>query len=479
MHVWTALLALIALSGCHLIDDFGRFHQATDGGPELVAPDVDGSVDNAVAVSGDAGRSPIEGIDAARDGQPGPTSPSSATDAGRAAEPPTTPRVPDAGASQPGPTAGTDAGCPERGQPRPLRVRQGVVELGRLASPPSVTARVLGPSLGPTPGAATSSRLWFFTSNLTTSSAGSASRPANHPSLARDGTVTPWTEPPHAGPWRLDETLNDMGLPVPSLRLFQEEQGMNVSLFVTAALSGVTSAQADVLAFVQRSPGFFQPADSVWSARFVAGAAPGMRDMRPLFTAPEPLFGLAAFHGDGYVKLLACAAGDPSMGRDSPGGGPNGGGGGRPSAAHPCTVARAPTAKSTQRAAYEFYVQAGRNGGSWTSDVSLATPVVDGNDAQLSLSWNPYLSKFLLVHSVAFGNSVVLQTAQHVEGPWSERIEVALPAPLEWVDMFAREHPSAAQQCGKRIIISHWSPTASNGQLPTDGDVILSAIDLE
>ena len=138
-----------------------------------------------------------------------------------------------------------------------------------------------------------------------------------------------------------------------------------------------------------------------------------------------------------------------------------------------------PTAKSTQRAAYEFYVQGGRNGGSWTSDVSLATPVVDGNDAQLSLSWNPYLSKFLLVHSVAFGNSVVLQTAQHVEGPWSERVEVALPAPLEWVNMFAREHPSAAQQCGKRIIISHWSPTASNGQLPTDGDVILSAIDLE
>ena len=34
MHVWTALLALIALSGCHLIDDFGRFHQASDGGPD-------------------------------------------------------------------------------------------------------------------------------------------------------------------------------------------------------------------------------------------------------------------------------------------------------------------------------------------------------------------------------------------------------------------------------------------------------------
>jgi len=117
MHFSTALLALTALSGCHLIDDFGRFYQAPDAGPDSLAGNGDGAVQTAVdpagAAGSDAGQPPV--ADAAT-GADRPPSAVPVVDGGRAVDPPL-PGAPDAGPSEPG----TTPGCPERGPPRTLR----------------------------------------------------------------------------------------------------------------------------------------------------------------------------------------------------------------------------------------------------------------------------------------------------------------------------------------------------------------------
>jgi hypothetical protein len=351
-------------------------------------------------------------------------------------------------------------GCPDGGTPRPLRATS-LIEFTRLKRPASVKTRVLGPSawLGTT-------RTWLYSQTTLASPEAMppAVRPDNLPSLARDGAGTQvWQKPNPTPEWQLQEVLEAGGKPKLLTPLNAAEQNMSVSLYPVSLIRDPLRERGG-LVFLFKSPGFFQPSNEVWIARMDDGGYTAMRNATSLFKPGEPLFGVAAHVGAAYVKLLGCkfkaaTATEP--------------------VSWPCFVARAPLDKVMERAAYEFYV-VDAQGGSWSTQLARATAVVSASDATASISWNPYLNKFLVVNGVSFDNKVVMQAASSIEGPWTERVELALPKPKFTANLEVREHPSIAQRCGQRIFVSYWSPTEVNQDgWPSAGEVMLGAIDLE
>jgi hypothetical protein len=350
-----------------------------------------------------------------------------------------------------------DACAPRLDGGRELVIAGPALELARLGHPASVSSRKLGPSawLG-------AHRVWSFSETaLVDGSVPAPGAPVNYPSAALDGPTRPWLRQPGdpAVDWRLAEELTSAGAPQPLLTREPEEIGLVVTSIVKTSAEGELGG----LAFVRNFTSLLA-ATEVWVAELDDGATLAMRDATPLFVAPEPLFALGAQLSRGYVKLFACTSEVSPLGGDP---------------VFPCVVARVPVERAGERAAYEAYAQDEHGAWAWSADLARATPVLNASDVELSVSWNEHLERFVAVHSAYFSNDVVLHTAPEVEGPWTEGVKVTLAAPPVWPALYAREHPGLQQQCGRRLIISHWAATGLGGNLPSVGDVVLGAIDLE
>lgn len=127
-------------------------------------------------------------------------------------------------------------------------------------------------------------------------------------------------------------------------------------------------------------------------------------------------------------------------------------------------LARVPWASYRDRSAWEFWTGTG-----WGSDIAAAQPVQLGGttpDEQkggrfgLSVAWNDYLGKYLMVHSQSWGNlqGVVLRTADRPEGPWSAPTLVDVPhsvASAEFGNYTARQHPEYASDGGQHIVVTY------------------------
>jgi hypothetical protein len=122
------------------------------------------------------------------------------------------------------------------------------------------------------------------------------------------------------------------------------------------------------------------------------------------------------------------------------------------------------------------------DGDSWVADITQAKYIVMGGRgydglggmAGLTVSWNAYLDKFVMVHSHAkigpYQDTVCIRTADAPQGPWS------LPAKIKSVPdseptvyglYTAREHRWAQENSGRVIWITHGlkTPGAFTGQL--------------
>jgi hypothetical protein len=350
-----------------------------------------------------------------------------------------------------------DACAPALDGGRELVIAGPVLELARLGYPASVRNRKLGPSawLG-------AHRVWTFSeTGLADGWIAPLDAPVNYPSAALDGETQPWLPGVDDAPdWRLADALTDAGTPQPLLTRAPQELGLAVTSIVKTSPDGSLGGLAFVRNFTRDLA-----ATEVWVAEIDDGATLAMRGAEALFTAPEPLFALGGVRDGGYVKLFACKS-QPGASADAP--------------EFPCLVARAPVDLARDHAAYEAYGMDEHGVFHWSDNFSLATPVLYASDGELSVSWNEHLQKFVAIHSAYFSNDVVLHTAPSVEGPWTEGVKVTLAAPLAWPALYAREHPSLQQRCGRRLIISHWAATAlADGGLPNAGDVVLGAIDIE
>jgi len=166
-----------------------------------------------------------------------------------------------------------------------------------------------------------------------------------------------------------------------------------------------------------------------------------------LFGPAEPVFDSGSLVDGGYVYLYATEGPFASFYK----------------------LARVPHDKATSRSAYTFW-----DGAGWSSDVSRAATLVlggGGDDASggaggLTVSWNPHLGQYLMVHSQKFRNDIMLRTAPRPEGPWSAPTHVDVPDSLTHFNFSAREHVAYRSPDGRTVYVSsHRSLQALRSEL--------------
>lgn len=165
-----------------------------------------------------------------------------------------------------------------------------------------------------------------------------------------------------------------------------------------------------------------------------------------LFTQNEPGFGSAPFISNGTLYAYGCSY--------------NSG----------CQLGKVAPSSAQDRGAWSFYA----GNGNWSAQISDAVTVF--NDANiLSISWNPYLQRYLAVYSPPFSQNVVLRTSTNPEGPWSSEIVafVAMqPAGGNVYDALA--HVEYDFKNGQTIYVSYSRSTP----VPFSSEVRLVAVEL-
>jgi hypothetical protein len=209
-----------------------------------------------------------------------------------------------------------------------------------------------------------------------------------------------------------------------------------------------------VIAFqqIKRTNGSGFASIGVGTARIAVDAAIASRTAGLLFAPPEPLFVPHVAIGE-YVYAFACDK--------------------RGFLDFACKLARAPRAHAEERAAYEFF-----DGTAWTPAIAAAAFVIDETSVAPSISYNAYLGKYLAVSCKVVSSTVLLRTAERIEGPWGEPTEIAPSATgvLEALgddayNYLCGEHPELAS--GDSIVIGYSRPTE-----PFRGDVRLARVTL-
>ncbi|OGR59076.1 MAG: hypothetical protein A2X36_16915 [Elusimicrobia bacterium GWA2_69_24] len=150
----------------------------------------------------------------------------------------------------------------------------------------------------------------------------------------------------------------------------------------------------------------------------------------------QPAFGGAVLKGnDGWIYLY--------------GRGPTGPG------KYSLFLARVKGDRIGQRDAYEYYTNSASAPG-WTKRVHQAFPLFENGQTELSVSYNPFLGKYLMVYSDLLAQDTVLRLADQPWGPWGAAIPAAHCAPIEKDDLCyaAKEHSELALDRGRRVFIT-------------------------
>jgi hypothetical protein len=127
---------------------------------------------------------------------------------------------------------------------------------------------------------------------------------------------------------------------------------------------------------------------------------------------------------------------------------------------YPCHLARVSVLNSagavdwnrtSVRANYRAAVRAADGTVTWSTDLSQANEVVQGSTTGWSAAWNPGLSKYVAFLSVPLSNQIVLRTADHPEGPWSDPVTVingqtpnCFPGTALCIDYAVQQHAELA-----------------------------------
>jgi serine/threonine protein kinase len=153
---------------------------------------------------------------------------------------------------------------------------------------------------------------------------------------------------------------------------------------------------------------------------------PGSDEPTLLFGADEPPWGSAALAIGDWLYVYGCEQAARNL-------------------EVPCRLARVPPDRVLERAEWRFYT-----GTSWSADWRAAKPVVNTN-AQMSVTWNDYLRKYVAVYTRLLSSLLGIRTADRPEGPWSEEIIVEGFPPLAawpWLG-HGFVHPELARDGGR------------------------------
>jgi hypothetical protein len=124
-----------------------------------------------------------------------------------------------------------------------------------------------------------------------------------------------------------------------------------------------------------------------------------------------------------------------------------------------CFVARARPVDLARVESYEYF---SGDAPRWSRDVNEAAPVFDRMPSELSVSFNPYLGRYLGVHSLDLTGIIVGRTAPSPWGPWSDPVELwkVQPsiAPSESYPALiyaGKEHAEIAAEGGRKIYLTY------------------------
>lgn len=350
--------------------------------------------------------------------------------------------------------AAAGSGAPEercRRADRDAPVSLGEVrEVGTVSSPASITLRIPG-QIGWIGGKLT----WLFPKSARKDGVVGADAAPNQPNAAFVSRDNPTT---------LEEDLDPDGVPRRFLTAYDENA--MAELWPTALLHVPPPADqenATGLAIVRIAYDLFNYDVAV--GRVSRDTTTAQEPLTPLFSGSDGRFSTGGFCGNEYGYLFACQ-------QDSNVADPN------DPLRHPCKVARAPVGELDRRDSYRVFDPAQQ---SWVADLSAGGPVIYGPYGTLSLSYNNYLGRYLVVHSRWFSNDVVVQSAPMPTGPWRQEFIFTLPTPSAGVVQSAMEQPALLGQdeCAKTIWISYLSPTAEDMAFPTAGDIKLIRVELQ
>ena len=207
-----------------------------------------------------------------------------------------------------------------------------------------------------------------------------------------------------------------------------------------------------VIAFqhIKRTSGGGFASDGIGLARIHAGDAMATRDPDLLFTDNQYIPQVAA---GGYIYAWKCEQAGFLDYR--------------------CKLGRAMTADVATASAYEYY-----DGMDWQPDPALAAYVLDRSAGGPSVSYNAFLNRYLAVNCEVLSSTVLLRTADAIEGPWSAGIEIQAgstgilaPTATDAYNYICVEHPELASV--DTIVIGYSRPTE-----PFQGDVRLARVTL-
>ena len=131
-----------------------------------------------------------------------------------------------------------------------------------------------------------------------------------------------------------------------------------------------------------------------------------------------------------------------------------------------CRVARVPSDGLHERSAYEFW-----DGSGWNPDIERAVFALDGPNGGLSVSWNPWLHRYLAVYLAGYSNEVLMRTAERPEGPWSAPVVAfrGVPPAARGVNYGAFEHPELSSDGGRDLVVTYFHPLG-----PLQGEIRVS-----
>ena len=93
----------------------------------------------------------------------------------------------------------------------------------------------------------------------------------------------------------------------------------------------------------------------------------------------------------------------------------------------------------------------------WSKQFQPTAVLFDSVPNEMSAAYNQHLRKFIAFHSLHRENKIVLRTAEHITGPWSEPQVVYRPEKVGDGDLIyaAKEHPEMAKDAGRVLYVSY------------------------
>ena len=128
-------------------------------------------------------------------------------------------------------------------------------------------------------------------------------------------------------------------------------------------------------------------------------------------------------------------------------------------------LARVPENQTDDFSAWEFF-----SNGSWTKDFHAVTPIFSDAPPEGSVSWQPFLKKFVFVYSDGIWGKIVMRLSGTPEGPWTVPVTLYQCQELQISrDVFcyaAKAHPEMSAT--NELLISYASNSQSLAEVAND-----------